>query len=167
MDDSALEAALLRQHRPAAATTLDEARERVEQLLLPGLREGGLSPAEARIEAMNTAAHLERLAAEKILLDLMQGPQEPCRSTQHCARHGWCHRCDGRFSALMSEINAIVQTTCEDDRTWGPLYDQISKTLRGSTEVRLATELAEAKETQQRLEQELREVKHRIAGLEK
>lgn len=167
MDDSALEDALLRQRRPERTATLEEAREQAEQFMMPALTQDGLSPAEARVEAMNIVARFERMAAEKILTGLMDGPKEACRTTQHCAYHGWCHRCDPRFSALMGEINVIIQTTSEDGRTWGPLYTRIAKTLHGSTEVRLAAELAEAKETQVRLERELREMRHRLAGLEK
>lgn len=166
-DDSRLEAALLGQQRPDKVGTLDEAREQVEQLLLSGLVEGGLSPAEARIEAMNVAARFERLAAEKILAGIMKGPQKPCRTTQHCAYHGWCRRCDPRFSALMSEINHLIWKEGVDVQLRGPLYEEIGKILRGSTEVRLTAELAEAKETQQRLERELREMRHRLTGLEK
>ncbi|MFE0472725.1 hypothetical protein ACFW2V_14020 [Streptomyces sp. NPDC058947] len=166
-DDSALEAALLRQHRPERADTLEEERVQVEQLLLPGLMQGGLSAAEARIEAMNVLARFERRSSERIITDVVEGPKEACRSTQHCAYHGWCHRCDPRFAALMSEINRIIQSTSGDHHTWGSLYEQIGKVLHGSSEVVLAAELAETRETQQRLERRLQEVKHRIEGLEK
>lgn len=167
MDDGALEEALLRQQRPERTATLDETREQAEKLMLPGLIRDGLSPAEARVEAMNVVARFERMAAEKILTGLMDGPKEACRTTQHCAYHGWCRRCDPRFAALMSEINHLLWKEGVDDSLRGPLYGRIAETLRGSTEVRLAAELAEAKETQQRLERELREMRHRLAGLEK
>lgn len=167
MDDGALEEALLRQQRPKRTATLDEAREQAEQLMLPGLMQDGLSPAEARIEAMNVVARFERMAAEKILTGLLDGPREACRTTQHCAYHGWCRRCDPHFAALMSEINHLLWKEGGDERLRGPLYGRIAETLHGSTEVRLAAELAEAKETQQRLERELREMRHRLTGLEK
>lgn len=165
-DDSALEAALLRQQRPDRASTLEETREQVEQLLLPGLREGGLSPAEARVEAMNVVARFERMTAEKILTSMVDGPREACRTTQHCAYHGWCRRCDPHFAALMSEINHVLWKEGVAENLRGPLYGRIAETLRGSTEVRLAAELAEAKETQQRLERKLRDMGHRVGGLE-
>lgn len=167
MDDSALDEALLHQRRPERAATLEEAREQAEKLMLPGLMRDGLSPAEARVEAMNVVARFERMAAEKILTGMMGDPKEACRTTQHCAYHDWCRRCDPRFAALMSEINHLLWKEGVDDRLRGPLYTQIARTLHGSTEVMLAAELAEAKETQQRLERELREMRHRLTGLEK
>lgn len=165
-DDSALEAALLRQQRPEKADTLEEERDQIEQLLLPGLMKGGLSAAEARVEAMNVLARFERKSSERILTDVVEGPRQACRTTQHCAYHGWCHRCDPRFAALMDEVNLIIQSVAEQ-HTWGPLYEQIGKVLHGSAEVILAVELAEARQTQLRLERELRSIKDRIEGLEK
>jgi hypothetical protein len=166
-DDRALEEALLRQWRPEKTDTLEGARDQIEQLMLPGLMQGGLSAAEAHIEAMNVVARFERKSSERLLTGIVEGPREACRSTQHCAYHGWCHRCDPKFAALMSEINHIIQSASSDHHAWGPLYEQIGKVLHGSAEVILAVELAEARETQQRLERQLRAIKHRIEGLEK
>src|SRR5690606_11242156 len=143
--------------------TLEQAREQIEGLTLPALAEAGLSPAEARIEAKNAVARFERMAVEAVLNSMMSDPQDPCRTTQHCAYHGWCHRCDPRFSALMSEINLVIQTTTDDQSAWGGLYGRIAKVLHGSAEVRLAAELAETKRTQVRLERELKAVRRQMS----
>ncbi|MFI9154529.1 hypothetical protein [Streptomyces sp. NPDC053367] len=54
----------------------------------------------------------------------------PCRTTQHCAYHGWCHRCDPAFAAVMSAVNRAVQRTDTDEAHWGPLYAAVGKALR-------------------------------------
>lgn len=59
----------------------------------------------------------------------------PCRTTQHCAYHGWCHRCDPAFAAVMSAVNAAVQRTDSDESHWGPLYAAVGKALHRKTEV--------------------------------
>ena len=92
---------------------------------------------------------------------------DPCGSTQHCAYHGWCHRCDPRFSALMSEINLIIQRGTEDEQTWGPLYAQIAKTLHGKGEAAMAAELAEARETNRRLNRRSQASDSRLATVER
>ena len=78
-------------------------------------------------------------------------PSKPCRQTRHCADHGWCHRCDPRFAALMSEINHIIQNTSMDDLTWGPLYAKISDLLHGDEQVEQTAALAEARQTNRHL----------------
>src|SRR5690242_457916 len=53
-----------------------------------------------------------------------------CRTTQHCAYHGWCRRCDPAFAETMSRINTAIQRTDADDSHWGPLYEAVGKALR-------------------------------------
>jgi hypothetical protein len=81
----------------------------------------------------------------------MEEKQVPCRQTRHCADHGWCHRCDGRFAALMSEINHIIQNTSHDDLTWGPLYTRIADLLHGDERADPVAALAEARQTNRHL----------------
>lgn len=54
---------------------------------------------------------------------------EACRTTQHCAHFGWCHRCDPQFSEAMQGINGLIQENA-DPRYWGVLYEQIGRYLR-------------------------------------
>lgn len=54
----------------------------------------------------------------------------PCRTTQHCAHHGWCHRCDPEFAAVMSRLNVAIQRTDSDESHWGPLYEAVGAELR-------------------------------------
>ena len=72
-DDSALEAALLRQNRPDKPLTIEEARELVEGLLVPGLVARGLSAPEARVEATAVLARFERLAVNRALQAKVKG----------------------------------------------------------------------------------------------
>lgn len=53
-----------------------------------------------------------------------------CRTTQHCAFHGWCRRCDPAFAAVMSRVNVAIQRTDADDTHWGPLYAAVADALR-------------------------------------
>jgi hypothetical protein len=73
MDDGPLEEALMRQQRPSGVSTLEEAREEMEKLLVPGLMYGGLSEPEARVEAMNTVARFERRVTERLLNRVVEG----------------------------------------------------------------------------------------------
>jgi hypothetical protein len=54
----------------------------------------------------------------------------PCRTTQHCAYHGWCRRCDPAFADLMAKVNIAIQHTDTQDSHWGPLYAAIAEALR-------------------------------------
>jgi hypothetical protein len=54
-----------------------------------------------------------------------------CRTTQHCAYHGWCNRCDPDFAALMDYVNIAIQDTGTDAQHWGPLYSAVGRALRG------------------------------------
>ena len=76
---------------------------------------------------------------------------DPCRTTRHCADHGWCHRCDPALSALMSEINHLIQTTVADSEAWGHLYAEIARILHTGDPARMAAELAETRKTVQAL----------------
>jgi DNA-binding XRE family transcriptional regulator len=76
---------------------------------------------------------------------------DPCRTTRHCADHGWCHRCDPALAALMSEINHVIQTTVADSGAWGHLYAEIAGILHTGDPARTAAELAETRKTVQAL----------------
>lgn len=54
----------------------------------------------------------------------------PCRTTQHCAYHGWCNRCDPAFAKTMDRVNIAIQRTDPDESHWGPLYSAVAKVLR-------------------------------------
>ncbi|MDX2996389.1 hypothetical protein [Streptomyces scabiei] len=54
----------------------------------------------------------------------------PCRTTQHCAHHGFCHRCAPAFAAVMSRVNVAIQRTDPEEGHWGPLYEAVAKVLR-------------------------------------
>ncbi|MFJ8301569.1 hypothetical protein ACIQ9R_37470 [Streptomyces sp. NPDC094447] len=53
----------------------------------------------------------------------------PCRTTQHCAAHGFCHRCtpslDGAVRHLVKAISAAGITTGS-----GHVYEQLAATIR-------------------------------------
>lgn len=92
---------------------------------------------------------------------------EACRTTQHCAYHGWCHRCDSRFAALMSEINAIIQYSKAPPEAWGELYGRIAKALHGDERVSQAVELAEARATIRRLNHRAKAAEARLSAVER
>jgi hypothetical protein len=52
-----------------------------------------------------------------------------CRSTQHCAYHGWCHRCAPEFAAIMSAVNRAISDADVPDSYHGPLYSKIGRNL--------------------------------------
>lgn len=76
---------------------------------------------------------------------------DPCRTTRHCADHGWCHRCDPALAALMSEVNRLVHEATTDSSVRSALYEQIGALLHTGDPVRAAAELAEARQTIQKL----------------
>lgn len=91
-----------------------------------------------------------------------------CGTTQHCADHGWCRRCDPGLSALMSEVNAAIQSISTDEQTWGPLYSALGRLLGGGSErVTLAAELIEARRTNQRLNLRVQRAESKIRQHEK
>jgi hypothetical protein len=59
-------------------------------------------------------------------------PQAVCRTTRHCADHGWCHRCAPDFAAVMSRVNVAIQRTDADEAHWGPLYSAVGDVLRAA-----------------------------------
>lgn len=76
----------------------------------------------------------------------------PCKTMRHCADHGWCHRCEPRFAALMSEINHVIQHSGAQEEVWGPLYAEIGRILHGSGgQAEMPAEIAEARATNKRL----------------
>jgi hypothetical protein len=65
-------------------------------------------------------------------LEFVPYPQQApnaCRTTRHCADHGFCRRCQPEFSAVMSQVNVAIQRTDPDETHWGPLYEAIGKVL--------------------------------------
>lgn len=58
---------------------------------------------------------------------------EACRTTRHCADHGWCNRCDPAFAKTMSTVNAAIQRTEPDPQRWGRMYSAIGKALRADS----------------------------------
>lgn len=51
----------------------------------------------------------------------------------------------------MSEVNALIQEICEDDSAWGPLYSRIGAYLYGAQGLDKTVELAEARQTNRKL----------------
>lgn len=92
---------------------------------------------------------------------------EACRTTQHCAYHGWCHRCDGRFADLMSEINRVIQSSEAEPKTWGDLYGRVAEVLHGDPRVGVASELAEARATIRRLNHRAQATEARLNIIER
>ena len=76
---------------------------------------------------------------------------DPCKSTRHCVDHGWCHRCDPALAALMAEINKLIGDLVKDYEAHSRLYTEISRILHVGDPARAAAELAEARQTNQRL----------------
>lgn len=64
----------------------------------------------------------------------MSNAKAPCRTTQHCAYHGWCRRCDPDFAATMGRINIAIKRSGIDTRKWAALYSAIAVALwKGKT----------------------------------
>ncbi len=61
----------------------------------------------------------------------MTDTRTPCRTTQHCAHHGWCHRCAPDFAATMTRVNIAIQRTDPVESHWGPLYEAVAGALLG------------------------------------
>lgn len=76
---------------------------------------------------------------------------DPCRTTRHCADHGWCHRCDPALAALMSQVNHLVHEATKDSSVRSELYEKIGALLHTGDPARSAAELAEARQTIQKL----------------
>lgn len=140
MDDGALEEALANQERPVYPGTLQAAREQVEGYMAPGIAATfHLTGPEARVEATRILAAFERMARDRGRGDGQRQAQadshaSACRSTRHCADHGWCHRCDPGFARTMNAVNAVVQDAVTDVAQQGRLYTEISKALRNQKE---------------------------------
>lgn len=69
-------------------------------------------------------------------LEFQPYPQEApsaCRTTRHCAEHGFCHRCQPEFAETMGRVNAAIQHTDPTDAHWGPLYAAVAEALRPAT----------------------------------
>lgn len=75
----------------------------------------------------------------------------PCKQTQHCAHHGWCHRCDPALAALMSEVNHVISEATQDDEARSVLYTEISAIMHVGDPVQAAAELAETRQTNRNL----------------
>lgn len=78
--------------------------------------------------------------------------RKACRTTRHCVDHGWCHRCDPQFAALMSAVNKAIHTADPDDTHRAELYYAVGQVLAdGGDRVDLVARLAEARHTNQEL----------------
>jgi hypothetical protein len=64
-DDSGLDEALLRQKRPTKPGAIKDMRDQVEELMIPGLMQGGLSAPEARVEATRVLSWFEIAVYER------------------------------------------------------------------------------------------------------
>lgn len=71
----------------------------------------------------------QRLAAPVVDPGSLRQQTTPCRTTQHCAYHGWCRRCAPHIAAVMSRINTAIQRTDTEASHWGPLYEAIAKAV--------------------------------------
>jgi hypothetical protein len=85
-----------------------------------------------------TDATLLAGVASDMLLSYLDGTLppdgwKPCRTTQHCAFNGWCHRCDRTFADLMSRVNVAIQRNDPDSGHWGTLYTAVGRALRPTT----------------------------------
>lgn len=89
-----------------------------------------------------------------------------CRSTQHCAYHGWCRRCHGQLAALMSEINLIIQSSNVPPESWGELYGRLGKSLHGDDRAEEAMSLAEARAAIRRLNCRAQDAEARLVDIE-
>ncbi|MEU1497333.1 hypothetical protein [Streptomyces sp. NPDC005732] len=68
-------------------------------------------------------------------LEILPYPQDApdaCRTTRHCADHGFCRRCQPGLAAVMSRVNSAIQKTDETAEHWGPLYAAVGQALRGA-----------------------------------
>lgn len=92
---------------------------------------------------------------------------EACRTTQHCAYHGWCHRCHEQFAGLMSEINMIIQSSKAPPESWGELYGRIGKALHGDEKDRDTVDLATARATNQRLNHRAQAAEAKLSAVER
>lgn len=79
---------------------------------------------------------------------------DPCRTTQHCAYHGWCNRCDPALAKVMDSINAIIQRECTNQSEWGTLYEKISAILH-TTHTREAETVSELNKANIQMAREL------------
>lgn len=77
--------------------------------------------------------------------------KDACKTTRHCADHGWCHRCDPALAALMGDVNRLVHDATKDDSVRSELYSSIGALLHTGDPARAAAELAESRQTVQRL----------------
>lgn len=51
------------------------------------------------------------------------GSPAACRSTRHCAVHGWCHRCDPERADLRSRVLEAIRYALVPTGPWGPEMD--------------------------------------------
>ncbi|MDH6610264.1 hypothetical protein M2164_005899 [Streptomyces sp. SAI-208] len=52
--------------------------------------------------------------------------REPCRTTRHCADHGWCHRCAPHLATVSQHlVKAIKAAGIGDDKS-GEMYAQLA-----------------------------------------
>lgn len=102
------------------------------------LRESGHAYAWATAyEASGTAgmllADLRELLNERTVPPTQEPtpePKAPCRTTQHCAAWGWCHRCDHRASTVVPLIVKAVEAMGIPPASAGSTYAAIMELLR-------------------------------------
>lgn len=92
---------------------------------------------------------------------------EACRTTQHCAYHGWCHRCHEQFAELMTVINKIIQSSSAPPQSWGELYGRIGKALHSNEKNSDTIDLAVARATNQRLNRRAQVAEARLSVVER
>lgn len=58
--------------------------------------------------------------------------EPPCRSTQHCASWGWCHRCDGRAAVVVPLVVKAVEAMGIRPDLAGSTYATVMDVLRNA-----------------------------------
>ena len=54
----------------------------------------------------------------------------PCRSTQHCAEHGFCHRCTPSLDGAVRHLVKVMDAAKIDTKRQGAVYAQLAATVR-------------------------------------
>ena len=79
-------------------------------------------------------AHNARLAADHPNADSqeqhMTDQTAPCRSTRHCATHGFCHRCTPDLTVASKYLVKAISAARIDDERKGAVYAQLAAAIR-------------------------------------
>lgn len=126
------------QRRVRWSTTATEAYTALYQLY-EELRESGHAYAwssayEASGHAGMLLAEVRELLDERTVPPTQEPTQEPavspCRTTQHCAALGWCHRCEpGTREAVTHVVKAVAAIGVGPSRA-GAVYEAVMEVLR-------------------------------------